>query len=146
MMVDFAAYAGLFLTALLAATIFPAQSEVVLGGMIVAGSRPVWLLLTVASLGNILGSLLNWVLGRGIERFRHRRWFPVSERDLDKAQAFYRKWGCWSLLLSWVPIIGDPLTVVAGIMREPLLRFLVLVSIAKVGRYVALAALVQHWL
>lgn len=145
-MVDFAAYAGLFLTALLAATIFPAQSEAVLGGMIVAGSRPVWLLLTVASFGNILGSLLNWVLGRGIERFRQYRWFPASERDLDKAQSFYRKWGCWSLLLSWVPIIGDPLTVVAGIMREPLLRFLVLVSIAKVGRYLALAALVRHWL
>jgi membrane protein YqaA with SNARE-associated domain len=145
-MVDFLAYAGLFLTAFLAATILPAQSEAVLGGMIVAGSRPIWLLVTIASLGNILGSLLNWMFGRGIEQFRHHRWFPASERDLDKAQAFYRKWGCWSLLLSWVPIIGDPLTIVAGIMREPLIRFLVLVAIAKIGRYLALTALVLHWL
>lgn len=145
-MADIAAYAGLFVAAFIAATILPAQSEAVLAGLIVAGAQSVWLLVAVASTGNILGSLTNWLLGRGIERFRHYRWFPVSECELKRSQAFYIKWGYWSLLLSWVPIIGDPITVIAGIMREPLPRFLLLVSIAKIGRYVVLTALVLHWL
>lgn len=143
---DFAAYSGLFLAAFVAATILPAQSEAVLAGLIVAGTQPVWALIAVASLGNILGSLTNWGLGRGIERFRHLKWFPASEREIDKARAFYLKWGYWSLLLSWVPIIGDPLTVIAGVMREPLWRFLLLVSLAKIGRYLVLAAIVMQWL
>jgi hypothetical protein len=94
----------------------------------------------VASLGNILGSVINWLIGRGVERFRDRRWFPASARQLERAQAQYRRFGYWSLLLAWVPIIGDPLTLVAGIMREPLWRFLILVSIGKIGRYAVLAA------
>jgi membrane protein YqaA with SNARE-associated domain len=93
----------------------------------------------VASLGNTLGSVINYALGRMLERFRHRRWFPASEAALDRAQGWYARWGRWSLLLSWAPIIGDPLTVIAGVMREPLWRFVVLVAIAKTGRYVTLA-------
>lgn len=143
---DFAAYSGLFLAALVAATILPAQSEAVLAGLIIAGAQPVWALIAVASAGNILGSLANWALGRGIERFRHKKWFPASERNLEKARAFYVRWGYWSLLLSWAPIIGDPLTVIAGVMREPLWRFLLLVSLAKIGRYLVLAALVMRWI
>jgi membrane protein YqaA with SNARE-associated domain len=104
-------------------------------------ARPVVALVAVASLGNMLGSVLNWLIGRGVERFRERRWFPASaNRRLDRAQAQYRRFGYWSLLLAWVPIIGDPLTLVAGIMREPLWRFLALVSIGKIGRYAVLAA------
>ena len=141
-----AAYGGLFLAALVAATVLPVQSEAVLGGLLATGSYSPVLLILVAGIGNVLGSLVNWLLGRGLERFRGARWFPVSDRNLERAGRWYRKYGWWSLLLSWVPIIGDPLTVAAGVMREPFLRFLVVVSIANFGRYIMLAALVLHWL
>lgn len=144
-MSDVGAYGGLFLAAFLAATILPAQSEAVLAGLLIAGQHPAFLLLAVASVGNVLGSLLNWLLGRGIERFRHHRWFPASSGQLDKAARLYSRWGYWSLLAIWVPIIGDPLTVIAGVLREPLWRFVLLVSIAKVGRYLVLAAIVRQW-
>ncbi|WP_417415978.1 YqaA family protein [Hoeflea sp.] len=139
-MTDLAAYGSLFLAALLAATLIPAQSESVLGGLVVLGEQPVAALVAVASLGNILGSVLNWLIGRGVERFRDRKWFPASKSQLARAQLRYQRFGYWSLLLAWVPIIGDPLTLVAGIMREPLWRFLILVSIGKTGRYAVLAA------
>ncbi|SSC67983.1 YqaA family protein [Ciceribacter selenitireducens] len=136
---DLAAYAGLFGAAFLAATILPAQSEAVLAMMIVADRYPLVTLLGVASIGNVLGSVVNWILGRGIEHYRDRRWFPVSPEKLDKAEGWYRRYGKWSLLASWVPIIGDPLTVVAGVLRVPLPTFVTLVTIAKVGRYLVLA-------
>ncbi|MDO9440045.1 MAG: YqaA family protein [Beijerinckiaceae bacterium] len=145
MTADLAAYAGLFASAFLAASLLPAQSEVVLGGLILAKMQPAWLLIAVASLGNILGSVLNWLLGRGIERYRDKQWFPASEASLSRAQQFYGRWGRWSLLLSWMPVVGDPLTLVAGVMREPLPSFLVLVAAAKIGRYIVLAALLEHW-
>ena len=140
-----AAYGGLFLAAFLAATILPAQSEAVLAGLLAAGSYAPALLVLVAGIGNVLGSVVNWLLGRGIERFRGTRWFPVSEKHLDRAGNWYRKYGWWSLLLSWLPVIGDPLTVAAGIMREPFARFLTVIAIAKFSRYIVLAALVLHW-
>ena len=140
-MPDLVAYAGLFLSALAAATILPMQSEAVLVGLLASGAYSPWLLLLVASTGNVLGSVINWLLGRFIERFRHRRWFPVSEKALTSSEEWYRRYGKWSLLLSWAPVIGDPLTVVAGVLREPLPMFLLLVTIAKVGRYLVLAAI-----
>lgn len=141
-----AAYGGLFLAALIAATILPAQSEAVLAGLLATETYSPALLILVAGIGNVLGSVINWLLGRGVERFRDARWFPVNAKNLDRAGRWYRRYGWWSLLLSWVPIIGDPLTVAAGIMREPFLRFLLVVTIAKFGRYLALAAIVLHWL
>lgn len=139
-MTDLAAYGSLFLAALLAATLIPAQSESLLAGLILAGGQPAATLVAVASVGNILGSLLNWLIGRGVETFRNRSWFPATQKQLERAQRQYQRFGYWSLLFAWVPIIGDPLTLVAGIMREPLWRFLVLVSIGKAGRYIVLAA------
>lgn len=139
-MTDLVAYLGLFLAALMAATILPLQSEAALVGLLVTGAYPAWLLVVVASLGNVLGAVINWLLGRGIERFRGRRWFPVTPAALDRAQDWYRRYGKWSLLLSWAPVIGDPLTVVAGLAREPLPVFLALVTVAKAGRYAVLAA------
>lgn len=138
-MSDLPVYLGLFFTALAAATILPMQSEALLAGLLLADYPPLPLL-AAASAGNVLGSVINWLLGRGIERFRGRRWFPVSEAALVRAQRWYGRYGKWSLLLSWVPIIGDPLTVVAGVLREPLPTFLLLVSIAKIGRYLVLTA------
>jgi membrane protein YqaA with SNARE-associated domain len=133
-----AAYFGLFLAAFAAATILPAQSEAALVAMLLAGFEP-WLTVLVASIGNVLGSALNWVLGRFIERWRDRAWFPVSADALEKAQGWYRRYGKWSLLLSWVPIIGDPLTVAAGVMREPFAVFVAIVAFAKIARYCVLA-------
>jgi membrane protein YqaA with SNARE-associated domain len=136
---DLVALAGLFAIAFVAATILPAQSEAALVGLQLA-SYPVVLLVIVASLGNTFGAVVNWALGRGIEQFRHRRWFPASPAALDRATAWYRRWGRWSLLLSWAPIGGDALTVAAGVLREPLWSFVLLVAIAKTGRYIALSA------
>lgn len=138
-MIDLAAYAGLFVAALAAATILPMQSEAVLVGLLLADYAP-WLVVGVASLGNISGSIINWALGRGLERFRHHRWFPASEDTLERAQRWYKQYGKWSLLLSWAPIIGDPITVIAGVMREPFPIFLMLVAFAKIGRYLVLTA------
>lgn len=140
-----AGYLGLFIAAFGAATLLPLQSEAVLVGLLVSGHYSLWLLLGIATLGNVLGSVVNWWLGRWAEHFKGRRWFPVSDKQLDKARGHYARWGHWTLLLSWVPIIGDPLTLVAGVMREPLWRFLVLVSLAKSVRYGVLAALTLHW-
>ena len=113
--------------------------------MVLSGRYDIPALIAVASAGNVLGSLVNWALGRSIAHFENRRWFPVSREGVAKAEAWYRRYGCWSLLLSWVPVIGDPLTVVAGVLREPLPVFLALVTIAKVGRYIAVAALASRW-
>jgi membrane protein YqaA with SNARE-associated domain len=138
-MSDLVVLAGLFAAAFLAATLFPAQSEAVLVALVLEGDITTWLLVTVASVGNVLGAVVNWLLGRGLEQFRDRRWFPVGASGLARAQAWYHRWGRWSLLLSWLPFIGDPLTVVAGTMREPLRSFLPLVAAGKVARYVLLA-------
>jgi len=138
-MTDLAAYAGLFAAALIAATLLPMQSEAVLIGLLLADYSP-GLLLAVATLGNVLGSAVNWWLGRQIDRFRDRRWFPVTPQRLDQASGWYRRYGRWSLLLSWIPVIGDPLTVVAGVLREPFWTFIALVTLAKFGRYAVLAA------
>lgn len=144
-MTGLAIYGGLFVTAFIAATILPLQSEAALVALLLTGDRPWWALVAAASAGNVLGSLTNWMLGRGIERYRDRKWFPADGKALDRAQRWYRRYGKWSLLLSWAPVVGDPLTVVAGVLREPLGSFLLLVGIAKVGRYLILAALTLNF-
>ncbi|MDB5995190.1 MAG: hypothetical protein JWP42_2326 [Pseudomonas sp.] len=140
------AYIGLFFAAFGAATLLPLQSEALLVGLLLSDRYWLWALLAVATLGNVLGSLLNWWLGRGIERFRERRWFPVKPGHLEKARINYQRYGHWSLLLSWVPVIGDPLTLVAGVMREPLGRFLLIVTFAKGARYAVLAFATLGWM
>lgn len=137
-MTDWSAYGGLFLSAFIAATLLPTASEAMLVGLVLAREQPVEMLLLVASVGNVLGAMVNWVLGRWITHFQDRPWFPVKPSSLDHARSWYMRHGKWSLLLSWAPVIGDPLTVVAGVMREPLPIFLVLVTIAKFGRYLVL--------
>lgn len=138
-MTGLSAYAALFLAAFIAATLLPAQSEAVLAGLLVAGNHPALALVLVAGVGNVLGSLVNYVLGRAALRFQDRHWFPASPASLARASAWYARYGRWSLLLSWAPVIGDPLTVAAGVMREPLWSFLALVTIAKFTRYAILA-------
>ncbi|MEH6522925.1 YqaA family protein [Sulfitobacter sp.] len=140
------AYIGLFISAFVAATVLPMQSEAVLVGLLVAASHPISVLVIVATIGNVLGSVINWYLGRYLLVFREKRWFPSSQHQLERAQNWYRRYGRWSLLGSWLPIVGDPLTVVAGLMREPLISFVVLVTIAKGTRYILLAAVTLAWL
>jgi len=128
--------AGLFAVSFLAATLLPAQSELGLSALIYLGNHPVALLIAVASLGNTLGSVVNWALGRGAVHYARARWFPVKPEKLERASAWYRRYGKWSLLLSWAPVIGDPLTLAAGLLKEPFWPFLILVATAKTGRYV----------
>ena len=141
-----AVYAGLFAAALAAATVLPVQSEVALVALLLAKHYPAWLLVLVASVGNTLGSTVNWALGRLLARFEHRPWFPVRRRTIARAEAWYHRHGRWSLLLSWLPVVGDPLTIVAGVLREPFPVFLLLVAIAKTARYLAVVAITQGWM
>jgi membrane protein YqaA with SNARE-associated domain len=141
-----AEYGALFAASFLSATIFPFQSEAVLFGMLVAEHYSSWWLIGVASLGNTLGSVVNWFLGRFLAHLEGRRWFPVTREQIARAEAWYHRYGRWTLLLSWVPVIGDPLTIVAGLMREPLPVFLVLVALAKTARYLAVGGLSLGWM
>ncbi|MFP5350241.1 MAG: YqaA family protein [Gammaproteobacteria bacterium] len=145
-MSDFGVYAGLFLAAMGAATLLPLQSEALLVGLLAAQAQPVGLLIGVASVGNVLGSTVNWWLGRSIERFRDRRWFPLKEPAFGRAQRWYHRYGRWTLLLSWMPVIGDALTLIAGVLRERLVPFVLIVAIAKTARYMVVAGLTLEWI
>jgi len=136
-------YLGLFLTAFLAATLVPFSSEALLVAMQVSGGFPVAGLLAAASLGNTLGAVANWGLGRFCLQWRDRNWFPVKRRELDRASAWFNRYGIWSLLLAWVPVIGDPITLAAGVLRTRFLPFLLLVAISKTGRYAVLLGAVE---
>ena len=131
-------YFQLLIISFLAATILPLSSELALSTMLLTDSFDKYLLLVVASFGNIFGSSVNWYLGKKILIFKDKKWFPVNEKQIAKSEMYFKKYGIWSLLLAWVPIIGDPLTVIAGILRVNFLTFLLLVSISKTSRYIFL--------
>lgn len=140
-----AGYAGLFAAAFVAATILPAQSELLLGVMLVSGRFDPALLLAVATAGNVLGSAVNWLLGRYFAHYRERRWFPASPAALIRAEAWFARFGPAVLLLSWVPVVGDPLTVIAGILQMRFRTFLLFVALSKGGRYLFLTYAVMSW-
>lgn len=137
-------YLGLFATALLAATLIPISSEVVLAALTAAQGFDIWLLVAVATTGNTLGSVINWLLGRYCLHWRDRSWFPIKPVTLERATERFNRYGIWSLLLAWIPIVGDPLTFVAGILGVRFPVFVVLVATGKAARYVAVAALAQQ--
>jgi membrane protein YqaA with SNARE-associated domain len=128
------AYFILFFSAFGAATILPFSSEITVSALLYQGYTPliIWL---IASIGNTLGALLNWWLGKYLIRYQHSRWFPGSEASLIRAQEWFRRYGKWTLLLAWVPVVGDGLTVVGGMMRVHLIVFTLLVGIGKALRY-----------
>ena len=128
-------YLSLFTISFLAATILPLSSELMLASLIVTSNYDSLLLLVVASFGNVLGSVFNWVLGYYLLKYLTKKWFPFKKNQIDLASRWFKKFGLWSLLFAWVPIIGDPLTVVAGILRVKFFIFLILVSIGKISRY-----------
>ena len=128
----------------MAATILPAQSEAVLAYQLAMAPHALIGLVAIASAGNLLGAIVNWVMGRFLTHYRNRAWFPIKTHNLARAELHYRRCGRFSLLLSWVPFIGDPITVVAGILREPLWSFVLLVGIAKASRYIVIALMVVN--
>lgn len=135
-------HASLFAIAFLAATILPLQSEAVLAGLMSLSEESWWTLLGIATLGNTLGAVVNWGLGRGIETYQNRRWFPVKPAQLEKAKTHYTRWGRWCLFFSWVPLVGDAFTVLAGVLRERFWVFLAIVGAGKLARYLVVAAVV----
>jgi len=135
-----ALYGALFISAFLAATVLPVSSEAVLAGMIVSGCGDPALLLTVATIGNTLGSVVNWVLGRGIDGLRKRRWFPVTADRYEQACRTFRRFGEWTLLFAWLPVIGDALTLAAGAARVNFGVFVALVATGKAARYAVIVA------
>lgn len=141
-----AGYAGLFAAAFVAATILPAQSELLLGAMLVSGRFDTAALLAVETAGNVLGSVVNWLLGRYFAHYREKRWFPASPATMARAEAWFARFGPAVLLLSWVPVIGDPLTVAAGVLGMRFATFLLVVTLAKGGRYLFLTIAVMNLL
>ena len=139
----FISYFKLFIISFLAATILPLSSEIVLTTMLLTNLFEKNILLIVASSGNILGSIFNWYLGKKITIFQDRKWFPVSPEQLNKSQKYFQKYGLWSLLLAWVPVIGDPLTLLAGVLKVRFSIFFLLVSISKISRYIFIIYLVS---
>jgi len=136
-------YFSLFASGFIAATLLPASSEVLLLALAQQGYAPLGLWLA-ATCGNTLGSCVNWYLGKEVLRFSDKRWFPVSPTQLAKAQQHFKRYGSWSLLLAWLPIVGDPLTLVAGTLRVRFGLFLLLVSLSKGARYALLLYLARQ--
>lgn len=127
-------YLSLFFTALIAATLFPLSSEALLVALLYQ-DYSVWLLWLAATSGNSLGSCINWYLGKQCLHWQDKKWFPFKPAQLARAQLQFQRYGLWTLLFAWVPVIGDPLTFIAGMMRIRWWKFLLLVVLGKGLRY-----------
>ena len=128
-------YLSLFFISFLAATILPFSSELTLAGLISTSNYDNLILLVVASFGNVLGSVFNWSLGFYSRNLSTKKWFPFKETQIERSSKWFSKFGKWSLLFAWLPIVGDQLTFVAGLLRVRFLDFIILVAIGKVSRY-----------
>ena len=129
------AYLSLFFLSFLAATLIPTSSELTLATLLSTNNYNPLGLLATASFGNILGSVFNWLLGFYLLQHINKKWFPFNEKQVVSASKWFKKFGVWSLVFAWLPIIGDPLTFIAGILRVWFLIFLILVSVGKFLRY-----------
>jgi membrane protein YqaA with SNARE-associated domain len=127
----------MFLAAMFAATILPFSSEVVLAGLLTSGLMPLHLLL-YASVGNILGAIFNYFLGYRFGKKIALSVLRMSAKQFARSQMIFERWGKWSLFLCWVPVIGDPLTLLSGVLRTNKVFFICVVSIAKTLRYAAI--------
>ncbi len=136
------AYVGLFATAFLAATVVPAYSEAVFASLLSAGYEPLSLW-AWATAGNTLGAAVNWGLGRYMLQFEDRKWFPFKRDKLRQVQERFHWFGVWSLLFAWLPVGGDALTFVAGVMRVRFDLFLLLTGIGKGARYAVLLGVIE---
>jgi membrane protein YqaA with SNARE-associated domain len=136
-------YLSLFFISFLAATVLPFSSELTLAGLISTSNYDNLLLLVVASFGNVLGSVFNWSLGFYSRNLSTKKWFPFKETQIERSSKWFSKFGKWSLLFAWLPIVGDPLTFVAGLLRVRFLDFIILVAIGKVSRYLIVFYLIS---
>ena len=125
---------GLAIAAFLAATILPLSSELVLATLLISGENPT-ILLIVATTANVAGSTVNYAIGRWGSNMVLHRWLGLTPAQTDKAEGQFNKYGKWSLLFAWLPVIGDPITLVAGMFKVRFFLFLLLVTIGKFGRY-----------
>jgi len=128
-------YISIFFLSFLAATIIPFSSEVGLFSYMALGKFNNELLLIFASFGNILGSCANYILGLFIIKFKTKSWFPYKDNQILKATNWFNRFGVYSLFFAFLPIVGDPLTLIAGIFRVSFLKFIILVSFGKILRY-----------
>ena len=135
-------YLSLFTISFLAATILPLSSELILASMLSNENYNRTLLISFSSSGNILGSVFNWVLGFYFIKLQNKKWFPFNNEQISKSTLWFRKYGQWSLLFAWIPVIGDPLTFVAGTMKTKILTFIILVSLGKITRYLFISLLI----
>ena len=131
-------YPALFLLSFLAATLIPFGSEWLMVTLIVSGFAPLPVVL-VASVGNVLGACTSYAIGLYGSAFLTAKLLRMDEHDRGRAERFFARYGCWSLLLSWLPVVGDPLCVVAGLLRVGTSRFVLLVTIGKIARYAVVA-------
>jgi membrane protein YqaA with SNARE-associated domain len=133
-------YFILFGSAFISATLFPLGSEALLIYDITQGHN-IYLLLFFATFGNSLGSVVNYFLGlKGEEYLINKK--LLNEKYILKAKIYFDKYGAWSILFSWLPIIGDPITFVAGILKYDFKKFLILVIVAKFSRYLFLVLVI----
>ena len=131
---------ALFFLSLLAATLLPLGSEWLLAALILQG-LPIVQVVTVAAAGNILGAYITYAMGRWGSDFFVKNLLRMDAQLTERAMEQYQRYGTLSLLLAWMPVIGDPLCLTAGIMRLHPLLFLIPVSIGKVGRYLFITML-----
>ncbi|MDM8567805.1 YqaA family protein [Candidatus Halobeggiatoa sp. HSG11] len=125
----------LFISAFLSATILPFSSEIILTSLVLSGEYNLLILWVSATVGNVIGAIINWWLGRYVIIFQEKKWFPFKQKELNKAREIFLKYGLWTLLFAWLPIIGDPLTFIAGVFRVPIGIFTMLVLLGKGLRY-----------
>jgi membrane protein YqaA with SNARE-associated domain len=135
-------YGTLFLLSFLASTIVPIGSEWLLVAMVIKGFDPV-LSVSIATAGNTLGACTTYGIGIYGSTWVIRRLFRLDESSRKRAELFYAKLGVWSLLFSWLPVVGDPLCLAGGLLRIHFGVFLLLVFIGKLFRYLLLAVLVM---
>ena len=129
---------ALFWMSFLAATLLPIGSEWLLAAM-VSRHWDVFSVVGIATVGNTLGAVTTWAVGMWGGIWLIQKWLRISDHDRVRAERWYERWGSWSLLLAWLPIVGDPLCLVGGMLRVPLWRFTLLVAAGKGGRYAAVA-------
>ena len=133
-------YLILFISAFGSATLLPLGSEALLIYNIKEGFN-IYALLLIATFGNVLGSILNYYLGlKGEEYLVDKK--LVKQKYIDSSKRYFDRFGAFSLLFAWLPIIGDPITFIAGVLKYNFKLFLVLVVISKLGRYLFIALIV----
>lgn len=132
---------ALFVLSFLASTLLPVGSEPLLVALLLQGADP-WVTVGVATAGNTLGACTTYAVGLLGSPFLVRRVLRLDEAAQRKAEALYARLGSWSLLLSWVPVVGDPLCLAGGLFRVHFGRFALLVAAGKLARYAAVALLV----